>query len=170
MDAAAPLAIIVAAIGAAIDVRTRRIPNALTLGGALAALAYFVYTSGVSGLGQSAAGWATGVGLFLPIFLLGGMGAGDVKLLGAVGAWLGPREALMCALYSILAGGILALIVAIRHRYFKQALRNVWGLIGFWRAAGIQPAPGMTLDDAKGPRLSYGAAILSGTVAAVFVR
>jgi prepilin peptidase CpaA len=170
MDAAPALAVAIAGIGAAIDIRTRRIPNVLTFGGAAAAFAYFAFTGGMNGLGQSAGGWATGIGLFLPIFLLGGMGAGDVKLLGAVGAWLGPTETLHCALYSVLAGGVLGLIVALRHRYLRQAFQNVWGLIGYWRAAGIQRAPGMSLDDAKGPRLAYGAAILTGTVAAVFVR
>jgi prepilin peptidase CpaA len=170
MDAPAPLAIILAGVGAAIDLRTRRIPNVVTFGGATAAFAYFVYTSGLTGLGLSAAGWATGIGLFLPIFLLGGMGAGDVKLLGAVGAWLGPNGALLCALYSILAGGVLALIVAVRRHYLKQAFQNVWGLIGFWRAAGIRPVPGVTLADARGPRLAYGIAILTGTIAAVLVR
>ena len=170
MDAGPLLAIVVAGIGAAIDVRTRRIPNALTFGGAIAAFGYFGVTAGLGGLGHGAAGWATGIGLFLPIFLIGGMGAGDVKLLGAVGAWLGPQGALYGALYSVLAGGVLALIVAVRHRYLKHALHNVWSLIGFWRVAGIKPAPGMTLHDATGPRLAYGVAILAGTVAAAFVR
>jgi prepilin peptidase CpaA len=170
MDAAPALAVALAGIGAAIDIRTRRIPNALTFGGAAAALGYFALTNGWSGLGNSAAGWSTGLGLFLPIFLLGGMGAGDVKLLGAVGACLGPKATLYCALYTILAGGVLALIVALRHRYLGTAFRNVWGLIAYWRAAGIQRVPGMSLDDAKGPRLAYGIAIFAGTVAAVLVR
>lgn len=170
MDAAPALAIIIAGIGAAIDVRTRRIPNALTIGGAVAALGYFAVTSGLSASANSLGGWATGVGLLLPIFLLGGMGAGDVKLLGAVGAWLGPNAALACALYSVLAGGGLAAIVALRTGYLGQALRNVWGLIGFWRVAGVKPVPGMTLSDGQGPRLAYGLAIFIGTVVTVFVR
>jgi prepilin peptidase CpaA len=170
MDVAPALAVVTAGIGAAIDLRTRRIPNVLTFGGAIAAFSYAVYTNGLTGLELSAAGWATGIGLFLPIFLVGGMGAGDVKLLGAVGAWLSPMATLYCALYSVLAGGLLGLIVALQHQYLRQALENVWGLIGFWRAAGIQRVPGMSLDDAKGPRLAYGIAIFTGTVAAVFVR
>jgi prepilin peptidase CpaA len=170
MDAAPALALIVAGIGAAIDLQTRRIPNGLTFGGTVVAFVYFSSTSGLNGLGESAAGWATGIGLFLPLFLVGGMGAGDVKLLGVVGAWLGPKQALLCALYSVLAGGMLALVVALRHRYLRRALQNIWTLIGFWRASGIQRSPVLTLDDAAGPRLAYGAAILTGTIAAVFVR
>lgn len=170
MDAATTLAVAVAGVGAVIDLRTRRIPNLLTFGGAAAGFAYFAWMSGVAGLGISVGGWAAGVALFLPIFVLGGMGGGDVKLLGAVGAWLGPTGVLYCALYSVLAGGVLGLIVALRHRYLGLALRNVWGLIAFWRVAGVQKVPGMTLADAKGPRLAYGAAILTGTVAAVLIR
>lgn len=170
MNAAPTLALILAGIGAGIDIRTRRIPNALTFGGAIVASVYAAYAGGIDGLGHSAAGWATGIALFLPLFLLRGMGGGDVKLLGAVGAWLGPKDVLLCAFYSVIAGGVLALMVAIRHRYLRQAFANVWALIGFWRVAGIQQAPGMTLDDSTGPRLAYGAAILTGTVAAVFGR
>src|SRR5580765_7538043 len=153
-------------VGAAavIDVRTRRIPNVLTFGAAAVALFYALWTAGLHGLALSAAGWATGIGLFLPMFLLRGMGAGDVKLLGAVGGWLGPAGVLYAALYSVLAGGVLALVVGAIHGYLGKALSNLWGLLGFWRTAGIQPLPGLTIDDAAGPRLAYGVAIAAGTL------
>src|SRR5215212_8490883 len=96
-------------VAAAIDVRTRRIPNLLTFGGAAVALAYHAWTGGLHGLALGAGGWTIGLALFLPMFLLRGMGAGDVKLLAAVGAWLGPMGVVWCALYSVLAGGVLAL-------------------------------------------------------------
>src|SRR5688572_28496268 len=96
---------------AVIDVRTHRIPNILTFGSAAAALVYHAWTAGAHGLGGSAGGWAIGVALFLPLFMLRGMGGGDVKLLGAVGAWLGPMAVLYAGLYSLLAGGVLALVV-----------------------------------------------------------
>jgi prepilin peptidase CpaA len=104
------------------------------------------------------------------MFLLRGMGAGDVKLLGAVGAWLGPGGALWSALFAVLAGGVLALVVGAIHGYLGQAFRNLWGLIGFWRAVGVQPQPGLTIDDAASPRLPYGVAIAAGTIVAVFVK
>ena len=111
-----------------------------------------------------------GVGLFLPLFLLRGMGAGDVKLLGAVGAWLGPAVVLWAGLFATLAGGVLALAVGSINRYTGTALRNVWSLLGFWRATGIQPSPGFTISDARGPRLPYGVAIAAGTLAAVWFK
>lgn len=159
----------VVATAAVIDVQTRRIPNFLTFGSAAGALIHAVYVGGLHGLALSAAGWATGIALFLPMFLLRGMGAGDVKLLGAVGAWLGPMGAVYAGLYSVLAGGVLALIVGVIHGYLGKALSNLWGLLGFWRTAGIQPLPGLTIEDAVGPRLAYGVAIAAGTLAAVWL-
>jgi prepilin peptidase CpaA len=155
---------------AVVDIRFRRIPNLLTFGTALAAFVYFTITAGWHGLVLSAAGWAIGIALFLPMFLLRGMGAGDVKLLGAVGAWLGPMGALYAGLYSVLAGGVLALIVGAVRGYLRKALSNLWALLGFWRTAGIQPLPGLTIEDAAGPRLAYGVAIAAGTLAVVWLK
>jgi prepilin peptidase CpaA len=134
------------------------------------ALGYYGWTRGAAGLGLSLAGWAVGVALFLPMFLLRGMGAGDVKLLGAVGAWLGPMGALWSGLFAIFAGGVMALVVGARHRYLRQAFRNLWSLFGFWRTVGIRPLPGVTVDDSVGPRLPYGAAIAAGTAAALWLK
>lgn len=166
MDPVRVVAVLVTAVAAAIDIRSRRIPNLLTFGAAALALVYHAVTGGFSEATQSAVGWLAGVGVFFPMFLLGGMGAGDVKLLGAVGAWLGPSGALWSGLYSTFAGGLLALVVGARHRYLGTAFRNLWALLGFWRATGIKPAPGLTLVDSPGPRLAYGVAIALGTLAA----
>jgi prepilin peptidase CpaA len=160
----------VVATAAVIDVRTRRIPNLLTFGSAAAALAYHLWTGGLHGLAQSAGGWAVGIALFLPMFLLRGRGAGDVKLLGAVGAWLGPMGAVYAGFYSVLAGGVLALIVGGMHGYLGRAFSNLWGLLGFWRTTGIRPQPGLTIEDSAGPRLAYGVAIAAGTLAVVWLK
>ncbi len=107
------------------DVRSRRIPNVLTLGGAAAALVFHAVTAGGAGVGAATIGWLVGTAVFLPFFLLGGMGAGDVKLMAALGAWLGPAEAFAIAIYASLAGGVLALGVALATGYLRTALRNV---------------------------------------------
>ena len=101
--------IVIAVVAALWDLRTRRIPNLLTFGAALAALLVNAYLSGLTGLGWSIAGWLVGVAFFFPFFALGGMGAGDVKLLAALGAWLGPALAVWVALFSLIAGGVLGL-------------------------------------------------------------
>ena len=155
---------------AAIDVRTHRIPNILTFGSAAVALVDHAWTGGAQGLGASAGGWGIGVALFLPMFLLRGMGGGDVKLLGAVGAWLGPMGVLYAGLYSVLAGGVLALVIGGMHGYLGKAFSNIWGLLGVWRTAGIQPLPGLTIEDSVGPRLAYGVAIAAGTLMTIWLK
>src|SRR5215471_21444666 len=94
------MALVVAAVACIADWRSRRIPNALTLSAALAAVACQALIGGTAGEATSASGWLIGVALFFPFFALGGLGTGDVKLLGAIGAWLGPSVVLRVAMYS----------------------------------------------------------------------
>jgi prepilin peptidase CpaA len=159
--------LVMVGLSAVTDIRQRRIPNALTLGGAACALLYRGLSGGFAGLGSSVGGWAVGLALFMPMYLIRGMGAGDVKLLGAVGAWVGPTGALWSAFYTVLAGGLLALVMGAAAGYLGTAFRNLWTMLAFWRATGPRPVPGLTLDDARGPRLPYGLAIALGT--AIFV-
>ena len=116
------------------DIRTRRIPNALTLGAPVLALAVHLYMNGMDGGIDTLSGWALGLALFLPLFALGGMGAGDVKLLAAIGAWLGPWNVVQTALAAGVIGGVLALGLALGRSYTKQAFTNIWALLLFWRA------------------------------------
>jgi prepilin peptidase CpaA len=92
------------------DLRAWRIPNAVTFPAALAGIVYHAAVGGVSGLQMSSLGLLVGLGILFIPFVLGGMGGGDVKLLAALGAWLGPKGILFAALYSGLAGGVLALV------------------------------------------------------------
>lgn len=163
---------IVATAGVAViaDLTTRRIPNVLTFGTAVAALAFGAATGGWEGFGRSLAGWGVGCVLFLPWFLLGGMGAGDVKLLAGLGAWFGPSDALWAALYAGLVGGPLALIVAASRGYVSRSLANLWGLLTYWRVMGIRPAPDLTLRTARGPRLPYALPIAVGAGLVVWLR
>ena len=73
--------VLVGCVASAFDLATRRIPNALTFGASAAAVAFHLLTGGLSGAGSSLAGLAVGLLVFFPIFALGGLGAGDVKLL-----------------------------------------------------------------------------------------
>lgn len=165
------VAIGVAVIAVIWDLRTRRIPNLLTFGAALGAMIFHTYTGGWSGLGTSLAGWAVGVAFFFPIFALGGMGAGDVKLLGALGAWLGPIAVIWVALFSGIAGGVMAIIVSAVTGYTKEALSNVWTLLLFWRVVGLKPAPELTLSSQqRGPRLAYAVPVLAGLMGALWWR
>jgi prepilin peptidase CpaA len=170
MTAFAAIALGVGLVACVTDVRERRIPNVLTFGAAGAALLVHLAIGGPSGLGAAAAGWLVGTALFLPFFLLGGMGAGDVKLLAALGAWLGPSDAFWLAIYASLAGGVTGLLVALWHGYLWQALRNVFSMVMFWWLVGPRPVPSVTLEDSRAPRLAYAIPIFLGTVMTVWLR
>jgi prepilin peptidase CpaA len=163
-------AISVAVIAVVFDVRSGRIPNALTFGGALAALVYAFAAGGATGVFQASAGWVIGAALFFPFFALGGMGAGDVKLLAALGAWLGPAEAVWLAMFASIAGGVLGVAVALSRGYLRQALSNVWLMLTHWRVTGLRPVDGLTLRDTKGPRLAYAIPITIGVLCTLWRR
>lgn len=152
------------------DLRTRRIPNALTLGAAVVALGFHAATNGLSGLALSAGGWLLGVALFFPMFALRGMGAGDVKLLAAVGAWLGPAQVIWVALITSVAGGVLGLLVAAYRGYLRTALANILALFTHWRVSGIRPVEHVTLADSRGPRLAYAVPIAVGTMVTLWLK
>jgi prepilin peptidase CpaA len=170
MVVAHAVAVAVALAGCIADLRTRRVPNALTFGAALAAAAYFLVTGGIAGLGQAVGGWAVGLLLFLPLFALGGLGGGDVKLLAALGAWMGPTAALWVGLWAAVAGGPLALIVAVSAGYLRKAFSNVWSLLLFWRISGLRPHPTLNLSNAGAPRLPYAVPIAVGLLVTLWTR
>ena len=119
---------------------------------------------------MSLAGWLLGVAFFFPVFALGGMGAGDVKLLGALGAWLGPVAAVWVALYSGIAGGVMAAVRGAFSGYLTKAFTNVWGLLMYWRVVGLRPAPELTLSTHQGPRLAYAVPVLAGLMVTLWFR
>ena len=161
--------VVVALVACVTDLRTRRIPNALTLGVGCAALLYHLATGGWQGAGTSAVGCLVGFAAFFPLFALGGMGAGDVKLLAALGALVGPITALWTALYAAVAGGVMAIALALGRGYFQTALSNVATLLRTWRLTGVRRVDGMTLETSKSPRLPYALPIAAGLVLALWL-
>jgi prepilin peptidase CpaA len=159
-----------AAIACALDLRWRRIPNWLTVGAALMGIAYHAVAGGWGGIQTASAGWAVGLAIFFIPFALGGLGAGDVKLVAALGAWLGPADVVWLGLYTGVIGGLLALVVACRHGYLRQALRNIWVLLMFWRTSGLRALPEMTIQQGQGPKLAYGLSIFIGTVVTIWLQ
>jgi prepilin peptidase CpaA len=169
-DLRGTVVIVVALVAVVCDVRTRRIPNALTFGAAGAALIYAFYDGGLSGLGAAAAGWLAAAALFFPFFALGGTGAGDVKLLAALGAWLGPVQSIWLAMFAAMAGGALGLIVAVARGYLRTAFTNLWLMFMHWRVHGLEPVPGLTLKDTASPRLAYAIPITIGALCTLWRR
>lgn len=160
----------VAVVAVAFDVRTRRIPNLLTFGAAILALCVATLSGGPSATMTAVLAWIVGVALFFPFFALGGMGAGDVKLLAAVGAWLGPSQVAIVALASSLAGGVIAIVVALGHGYLRAAVHNVWMLLMHWRVMGVRPLQEVTLEGTRGPRLAYAFPISIGTLVTLWLK
>lgn len=165
-----PSAVIgISLIACVTDLRTRRIPNILTFGAALVGLVAHAALDGPAGALTAAGGWLTGLIIFLPFFALGGMGGGDVKLLAALGAWLGPYQTLYLALYSGVAGGVLAIVVAFSRGYLRVALANVLDILRYWHASGIRPVPNFTLDTPHAPRLAYALPMFIGVMATLWL-
>jgi prepilin peptidase CpaA len=163
------IAIGIAIVACVFDVRTRRIPNALTFSAALAGLIFHVATTGTAGAQLAAGGWVVGLLMLLPFFLLGGMGGGDIKLVAALGAWLGPAQTFWLAIYAGLAGGVLGIIVAVSHGYLRAAISNVSAMFGYWSTVGIKSVPGLTLESSASPRLAYAIPVLVGTLVTIWL-
>jgi prepilin peptidase CpaA len=156
--------LLVASLAVPFDVRTRRIPNALNLGAAAAAVCFAFVHAGLPGLTTALAGWFLAAALFFPFFAVGGMGAGDVKLLAAIAAWLGPLDAIYLAFFSSLAGGVAALVVSVKRGHGRLAVSNIWLMFAHWRVVGLRPVPGLTLRDSRAPRLAYAVPIAIGAL------
>jgi prepilin peptidase CpaA len=145
-------------LAAAIDSRHRRIPNWLSLGGMAAGLMLWGWHSGLPGVLASMAGLLLGGLLFLPFYIARGMWAGDVKLMGAVGSFLGPYQVLAATIVVALLGGLLAAWFAFRQKRLRAALRE--SLMVVFR----QQSPKTLAHAAKEDVIPYGLAIASGTL------
>ncbi|MGI8643139.1 MAG: A24 family peptidase [Thermomicrobiales bacterium] len=108
----------VAGIAVVTDLRRRRIYNVLTMPAMLAGLALNTVMDGFSGLGWALAGFGLGAALFFIPVALGGMGAGDLKLLAALGAIGGPGFVFWCAIYTSIVGGALGVAMLLSRRQF----------------------------------------------------
>src|ERR1044072_728641 len=143
----------IAAAACITDVTTRRIPNVLTFGATGAALLVRGVLYGTSGIIDGSAGWLTGFVLLFPLFFVRGLGAGDVKLVAALGSWFGLNDALWLALYTAILGGLVGTGYALSRGYLGAALSNIRVIGSHWMYSGFQPVPGITLDNAERPRL-----------------
>jgi len=108
--------------------------------------------------------------LFLPLYALKGMGAGDVKLLAAIGAWLGPLGAIWTALYAAIAGGVLAVVIVLARGTLAKTADNLRVMFSTWRGAGLKPVEGVTLESSAGPRLPYALPLAVGTLITLWIR
>lgn len=150
-----------ALVATVIDIRVRRIPNALTA--TMAGVGVGLAASGASGisLGASIAGFVLGLALMMPGHVLGATGAGDVKFMAAVGAIVGPALVVNAFLFTALAGGVLAIAVAARRKRLGATLAGTGRLI-----AAPTDAKKEIQAATVSSRFAYGPAIAIGSVLA----
>jgi prepilin peptidase CpaA len=151
-------------LAAVIDLKTHRIPNLLTLPTILTALIFHTLSQGAQGFFFSLAGAGAGIGLLVAPYLMGGMGAGDAKLMGAVGAVVGAKGALVAFLLTAIAGGIYSAFFLMAHRrQFSGFLRDRMEALQIFLLTHryIPEQPGVAQQR---PRLCYGVAIALGSI------
>lgn len=159
------LLLIILAAAVVFDIRTHKIPNLLVYPSMLAAISYYTFIYGLKGFAFSAGGLFTGIALLLLPYLMGGMGAGDAKLMGAVGACLGVQKTITVFLFIAVMGCLYALIALIVYRRrFKGYLLQLWltAKTVFLTRKYI-PVESSQAAAAR-PRVYYGVAIAAGTV------
>ena len=157
-----PIAVIVTLISVYTDCRWRKIKNSVTFSAIILGLLLHTLSNGWIGLIFAAIGLLVGVGLMLIPFLYGQMGAGDVKLMGALGSLLGGYEILNVFLYTTIAGGIIALGIAVYYKNVINTLKKVWLLVKclvLFRS----PGTGLILFNKSIP-MPYGVAIGIGAM------
>ena len=157
------------------DLRSRRIPNALVLAGLAAGVACHVLTLAIGSAPLAGSEWwsplaglATGFALMMPLYLLRATGAGDVKLMAMVGAFIGAPMMIAAALYTLVAGGLLSLVFMLGRGIAAETIANVRFLFADW-AQRARTGQGMRLAPlaTTAARLPYAVAIALGTGAAL---
>jgi prepilin peptidase CpaA len=159
--------IVFVVLSGAFDLRTRKIPNWLTASGILAGLGLHLSIDGIHGLTRALLGMGLAVLVYIPLYVLKGMGAGDVKLMAGVGAICGPAIWLHVFLVTALIGGAIALVFVMAKSRLKSTLANLLSIVGAL-TRGVSPSkqdPTLDFRNPRALRLPHGAVIASGSVA-----
>ncbi len=154
------------------DIRYRRIPNWLVLPAVLVGFALNAFLYGLTGLKVAGLGFGLAVLIYMPLYALRGMGAGDVKLAAALGALVGWQNWVILFIFSGIIGGVLALVLMLAHGRFRKTLWNT-GYILSEIVHLRSPHYRSEELDVKSPRaftLPHGAVLALGTLAVVGVR
>jgi len=166
----ATVLLLILIISAAYDLCSHRIPNYLTYTAMLLGIIFNTFLTGFEGLLFSLTGTATGLGVLFTFYLMGGMGAGDVKLLGSVGSFLGAKGAFWSFLFSAIAGGVYSIIIIIVFRNkFAGTFSNLY-YSGVNLIVTRKLLDFGTIHTDKRPKLCYGLAIAVGTGTYLFMK
>ena len=147
------------------DIKNHRIPNLLVVAGVLIGFFLRARVDGWSGAADGGQGLALGLAVLLPFYVMRMLGAGDVKLMAMVGVFLGPWGVLGALLATFLAGGVLALAVALRARAMTRLVQNL-KLMALGSALRMSQRQAPNMDDLPESvgKLPYAVAIAAGTL------
>ena len=157
------LAVALALIAGYTDWRSRRIPNWLTVPGLFVGISLNALSGGWAGLKASLLGAGLGLLVLLPFVFLRSLGAGDWKLAGALGAFVGWQAMITLLMGSVLVAGLMALALVIYKRRFLQTLRNIGGIL-VSMVTFRRPGPEVSLDNPQSLKVPYGVALALTTV------
>jgi prepilin peptidase CpaA len=139
------------------DWRSRRIPNWLTVPGLLAGIGANTASTGWVGARDAVLGAGLGLALLLPFVLIRSLGAGDWKLVGALGAWLGPGRLLAVLIITVFAAGLMALGLVIWTGRLRQTAHNLWRMLLSFVTLHL-PGPEVSLDNPQSAKVPFGVA------------
>ena len=151
-------AVLLALVAGWTDYKSRRIPNWLTVPGLAVGISLNIAASGWSGLKTSLLGAGLGLLLLLPFVLLRSLGAGDWKLAGALGAFVGWSVLLDLLLGSVFVAGLMAVALVIYKRRVRQTLRNIGHLL-LALLTFRSPGSEVSLDNPQSLKVPYGVAL-----------
>ncbi len=162
---------ILVGVAAVYDIRFRRIPNWLVLGGIVVGFVWNALSAGGPGLGRAAEGLGLGFILYFPLYLIRGRRAGDVKLLAAVGAIAGPGNCFWIFLLTAILGGAIALVVIMIHKRTSHTLFNVgWIVSDLLRfKAPYKSSEELDVTTGKGLRVPHAAMMAVGAGAFIVI-
>lgn len=152
------LAVFLALWAGALDWRYRRIPNWLTVPGLLAGIAVNAITGGSPGAKTSLLGAGLGLLLLLPFVVIKALGAGDWKLIGAIGACLGSARLIEVLIGSVLVAGVMAAGMIIYKGRARQALVNMGHMLRAFLTMHL-PGPQVSLDNPDAVKIPFGVAV-----------
>lgn len=169
-EAISVCAVLIASVAGLLDWRSRRIPNWLTVPALFIGLLTKIVVSGISGGISALEGAGAVMMILLPVVLLRGLGGGDWKLMGALGAWLGPKHVIVVLLVTILVSGLLAVVQIVRKKKIIQTVRNMWELLRGFFVFGLHPHPDINLDNPAALSLPFGVAAALATAGCFWAR
>ena len=163
------LLLVVVAMAAVFDLRTRRIPNWLNLAGIITGFGINAL-AGRHGIASAAAGLLFSLLIYVPLYLVRGMGAGDVKLMAAVGAIAGPVNWIGIFLLTALVGGFASVVLILAKRRWRQTLSNLYLIITelVHRRAPVKRNERLDIRNNRALRMPHGAFICSGAMLFLF--